>query len=108
MTFPEYQQFSQSIHARAERVSQSIRARAIAISKEQLGPDDGFCFLAAHNWHGQSWMTPAQNDAAREILYLERLSWIPGELADRIISRAWKRCKLAFEHSARFSNLTQF
>jgi len=89
MTFSEWQKFSQNINARAEKVSQSIRARAIAISKAKLGPDDGFCFLAAHNWQGQSWMTAEQNHAAREILYLERMSWEPSRIADRIISRAW-------------------
>ena len=91
MTFPEYQAFSRNIQQRAERVSQAIRARAIAISKAKLGPDNGFCFLAASNWRGQSWMTPEQNQAAREILHLEELSWEPGRLADRIISRAWRK-----------------
>lgn len=91
MTFAQYQQFSRNIRARAERAAQQIRTRAIAISAANLGPTDGTCFLMAHNWRGQSWMTPEQNQAAREILYLERKSREPGRLANRIILRAWKR-----------------
>ena len=45
----------------------------------------------AHNWKDQPWMTPAQNQAAREILWLESKSWEPGRIADRIVSRVWKR-----------------
>ena len=91
MTFAQHQAFARSIRTRAERVAQQIRSRAIAISAPRLGPNDGTCFLMAHNWKDQPWMTPMQNQAAREILWLERKSWEPGRLADRIISRAWKR-----------------
>jgi len=90
MTFTQYQEYSRNIRNRANRVALQIRARAIAISAAKLGPTDGTCFLMAHNWQGQSWMTPEQNQAAREILYLERKSWEPGNIADRIISRGFK------------------
>jgi hypothetical protein len=92
MTFTEYQSFARKVRERAERVAQSIRSRAIAVSAARLGPNDGTCFLMAHNWKGQSWMTPDQNDAARLILHLERQSWEPGRIADLVIARAW--CKV--------------
>jgi len=93
MTFAEYQKYARNIKERAHKVEQSIRARAIAISAARLGPTDGTCFLMAHNWRGQSWMTPDQNRAAREILYLERKGWEPSRLADKIIANAWRKLR---------------
>jgi hypothetical protein len=93
MTFAAYQSFARNLQERAERLAQSIRNRAIAISAARLGPTDGTCFLMAHNWRGQSWMTPDQNDAARLILYLERQSWEPSRIAGRVIARAWRRVR---------------
>jgi len=91
MTFTEYQAFARNVRERAEQVAQSIRSRAIAVSAARLGPTDGTCFLMAHNWKGQSWMSADQDDAARLILHLERQSWEPHRIADRVIDRAWRK-----------------
>lgn len=40
-------------------------------------------------------MTPEQNKAARLILHLERESFRPGDMADRIIMRAWNKMVLS-------------
>ena len=93
MTFADYQSFARNLRERAERLAHSIRNRAIAISAARLGPTDGAYFLMAHNWPGQSWMTPDQNDAARLILCLERQSWEPGRIADRVIARALRKLR---------------
>ena len=93
--YKAWQDFANIVHARAHRVSMMISDRAIQISKQHLGPNDGMCFLCAHNWQGQSWMTPEQNKAARLILHLERESFRPGDMADRIIMRAWNKMVLS-------------
>lgn len=93
MTFAEYQKYSQNLHQRSHRLAQTILDRAREIGEKELGCGRDMAFLAAHNWQGQSWMTPAQNRAAREILYLERRSWEPSRLKDKIIANAWKRLR---------------
>ena len=88
--FKDWQDFAANITTRAQRLSNLIRQRAIDISAAKLGPNDGMCFLCAHNWLGQSWMTPTQTQAAREVLYLQGRMFEPGRLAERIIARRWK------------------
>jgi len=91
MTYTEYQEFSRNIRERAHKLSEKLREQARDIGQYQLGSGRDLCFLCAHNWKDQFWMTPAQNRAARKILWLQEQSWKPGELADRIIGRAWRK-----------------
>jgi hypothetical protein len=89
MTFAEYQAFSRNLRARAERLSKQLREQARDIGERELGSGRDMAFMAAHNWHGQSWMTPEKNRAARLILWLQEQSFQPSRMADKILGRAW-------------------
>lgn len=96
MTFEQWRQFAQVTHARADRVSAAIvlRARQTAYS---AGLDGSMPFLHAHNamcglHYGKPW--PEVNySLCRRVLWLERKSWEPSRLAERIIARAWATVK---------------
>lgn len=94
MTFTQWQQFATEIGARGRVCRDMIRQRAVEVGEAHGFGQGGQCFGLARNWLGQDWMTPAQNHAARFILHLERKSWQPSALAERIISRAWDTVKL--------------
>ena len=93
MQFSQFQQFSRVVHERADRISRMIvdRARAEAA---RAGLDPSMPFLHAHNAvvsfdGGRPW-PEVDYKLARRVLWLERRSWEPGRLAERIIDRAWK------------------
>jgi hypothetical protein len=94
MTFADYQKYSRNLRERSHRLAQTILDRAREIGEQELGSGRDMAFLAAHNWLGQAWMTPAQNQAARTILYLERRSYEPSRLADKIVANAWRRLRM--------------
>lgn len=89
--FAEWQRIARMADEMAKRTSDMIRQRAIDVSAKHLGPTDGLCFMAAHNWHGQPWMTPEQNRAARLITYLERKMWEPSHVAEQLQRKSWNR-----------------
>lgn len=91
MTFSEYQALSSNLRERAYRLSKVFTEEARELGEKVLGSGRDHCFIAAHNWRGQWWMSEHQDDAARRILWLQAQSWKPGEMADRIIARAWKK-----------------
>lgn len=91
MTYRQYQELSLNLRHRAYRLSQVYLEQARDLGQYQLGSGRDLCFLCAHNWQGQAWMTPLKNRAARKILWLQEQSWKPGELVDRILARAWRK-----------------
>lgn len=95
ITIEQWKQIHRKVKDAAERTSAMIRGRALEAGRVLVGGSkpDGSIFLYAHNWHGQSWMTPEQNRAARLINFLESKSWEPGTIADRISDRAYRRIK---------------
>jgi hypothetical protein len=91
ITFEQYRKLAQRLRERAYALAKVYTERARDISEKRLGAGRDYAFLCAHNWQGQSWMTPDQNQAAREILWLQSQSFKPSDITDRIIARAWKR-----------------
>jgi hypothetical protein len=83
-----------AIKARTEKLSASIVAKARETAKQAgLSPD--ICFLHAHNAlcsfeYGHPW--PEVNySLARKVKWLERQSWEPSRLYDRIWRRSYNR-----------------
>lgn len=95
MTYEQWQEFSRNLKARAYRLSKVYTEEARDLGQHFLGSGRDMAFLCAHNWKDQFWMTPLQNKAARRILWLQEQSWKPGEMADRIIARAWQKVRRA-------------
>ena len=89
MTFTEWQEFARGIDARADAVSNAIRDRARVIAAG-IGVDPEMAFHLCHNWMDLPEMAPHRSKM-RLVLYMEKKSWAPHDLAAKIISRAWKR-----------------
>jgi hypothetical protein len=90
--FHAWQAFSREVSARAERTSQMILDRGRDLG-EQIGLGREYAFHLAHNaLCGDGWKEyrhPKRRAALRRILWLQEQSWKPGEIAQRVIARAW-------------------
>lgn len=101
MTFEQWQQAAQQIDRRAHNLTQLIIADARRTAK-QAGLDPQMPFLHAHNAlcgleYGHPW--PEVNySLARKVLWLEKKSWEPHRLADKITSRMWDRITKGDSH----------
>lgn len=92
MTHADYLELSRKVSGIAKRIADYRHARAMDAGRPLFGGEaNSLCFLAAHNWQGQSWMTPAQNQAARKVKWIESHIFDGSTIADRIINRAWKQ-----------------
>lgn len=94
MTLTEWQAFARDIKARADRIDRMIVERARRVAAE-AGLDPAIAFLHAHNalvsaHYGQPW-PGIDYSLARKVRWLERQSWEPGRIADRIVVRAFQR-----------------
>ena len=92
--FAEWQTSAGAVRARADRVRISIVDRARSIARE-AGLDSRAPFHHAHNasvsaHYGRPWRD-VDYSAVRLILRLERLSWEPHRIADRVNERAYLR-----------------
>jgi hypothetical protein len=93
MTFTEWQQFAQAVHARAERVKAMIledarrTCKAAGLSPDLLGihPHNAMVSFNA----GKPW-PEVDYSLCRKTIWLCERSFVPGTLADRIIGRAWQ------------------
>jgi len=94
MTFQQWQQEAQKLDQRAHKLTCSIIADARRTAK-QAGLSPEIPFLHAHNAlcgleYGKPW--PEVNySLARKVLWLEKKSWEPSRLADKITARMWER-----------------
>lgn len=88
-----YCAFSSAVRASADATRSAIVARA-----RRIGADCGLGaeapFHMAHNasvgaHYGRPWRNVDQS-AMRHILWLEKRSWVPTRLADRVIGREWE------------------
>lgn len=71
------------VRDRADRVARLIRERAKREWDRVFGGSTAFeCFHLAHNWGGQSWLTPEQRRVCRLMRHLQEKSFEPGRLVD--------------------------
>jgi hypothetical protein len=94
MTFAEYQKFSRSVHARAERVRNMIledarrTCKAAGLSPQYLGIHPHNAMISYRE--GKPW-PGVDYKLVRRTMWLCERSFEPSRLANRIISRAWDR-----------------
>lgn len=98
LTFEQWRDRACAIRNRADRVSRAIVDRARRVARE-AGTSPDYVFSHAHNAmvcfeSGRPW-PGVDYSKVRLILRLERLSWIPGGIADRVIQRAWDSSRAA-------------
>lgn len=92
--FEEFQAAMQIISDRAKNLSNSIIAEARETARKAgLSPD--MPFLHAHNAlcsleYGKPWQC-VDYSLARKVLWLEKQSWEPSRIADRIYRREYNR-----------------
>lgn len=94
MTFTQWQQQAQALHQRANRLSKAIVADARATAR-QAGLSPEMPFLHAHNalcglHYGKPW-AEVDYSLARKVLWLEKKSWEPSRLVERILRRSWEQ-----------------
>lgn len=88
--FGAWQAKARDLHARAERLSKRIVSEARLVAGE-AGLDPSAPFHSAHNATvGTPWRD-VDLSLARKVLWLEKQSWEPRRMVDRILSRAWTK-----------------
>ena len=92
--FAEWQRFAGENRARAARVRSLIVERARSIARD-AGLSSEAPFHFAHNasvsaHYGRPW-SGVDYSAVRRLLWLEKRSWEPGRIADRVNGRAYRR-----------------
>lgn len=98
MEFQDWQQFSRSVHERAERIRRMILYRARTACRE-AGLDPDLLGIHPHNamldyQAGRPWRG-VDYSKCRLALRLTDLAFEPGRIADRLSSRAWKKVQFS-------------
>lgn len=94
MTFAQWQGFAQAVDERALRIRDMIVERGRDVAEKAGLPRDAV-FHMAHNamasFNGGNPWRELNYSFIRQVLYIEEQSYRPYRIAQRIITRAWKK-----------------
>ena len=98
ITYDKWKTEAARLDERARNYERMVSERARAEFNAAFGYGQGTgraltfeCFLYAHNWQGQNWLTPAQNRVCRLVNWLSLERWNAHRVVDRIQRNLWKR-----------------